>query len=245
MNWTGNIRRVVGPTALRAPDVSGGSPRRRSPAADHGSRPGAGDQPGLCAKSCRSRTGAGAGRLVPLKTGIRRLDFSFRSALRISLRYALAVDPASFEQRPSCATRSRSPSVPGRRRLQEDDKRQLQRLIDQAEKLRGTPVQIPHFEHREAPPGHLFQGGEHVRARLARVCSGTPTRAERFERLPADGVDSPRHTWCGRLPPGISMPATASSWSMPACCRTVSNWTAFAATSAPCPLRPAERSLAR
>jgi len=85
------------------------------------------------------------------KTGIRRLDFSFRSALRVSLRYALAVDPASFEQLGELRNQIEVAFwYQAVRRLQEDDKRQLQQLIDQAwQKLRGTPVQIPHFEHRE------------------------------------------------------------------------------------------------
>ena len=85
------------------------------------------------------------------KTGIRRVEFSFRSALRISLRYALAVNPASFEQLGELRNQIEVAFwYPAVRRLQEDDKRQLQQLIDQAwQKLRGTPVQIPHFEHRE------------------------------------------------------------------------------------------------
>ncbi len=85
------------------------------------------------------------------KTGIRRLDFSFRSALRISLRYALAVDPASFEQLGELRNQIEVAFwYQAVRLLQEDDKQQLQQLINQAwQKLRGAPVQIPHFEHRE------------------------------------------------------------------------------------------------
>jgi DNA-binding FadR family transcriptional regulator len=85
------------------------------------------------------------------KTGIRRLDFSFRSALRVSLRYALAIDPASFEQLGELRNQIEVAFwYQAVRRLEEVDKRQLQQLIDQAwQKLRGTPVQIPHFEHRE------------------------------------------------------------------------------------------------
>ena len=85
------------------------------------------------------------------KTGIRRIEFSFRSALRVSLRYALAVDPASFEQLGELRNQIEVAFwYPAVRRLQQDDKRQLQQLIDLAwQKLRGAPVQIPHFEHRE------------------------------------------------------------------------------------------------
>ncbi len=85
------------------------------------------------------------------KTGIRRVDFSFRAALRISLRYALAVNPASFEQLGELRNQIEVAFwYPAVRSLQDADKRQLEQLIDQAwQKLRGSPVQIPHFEHRE------------------------------------------------------------------------------------------------
>jgi len=85
------------------------------------------------------------------KTGIRRNDFSLRSALRVSLRYALAVDPASFEQLGELRNQMEVAFwYPAVRLLREQDKRQLQQLVDQAwQKLRGTPVQVPHDEHRE------------------------------------------------------------------------------------------------
>ena len=85
------------------------------------------------------------------KTGIRRLDFSFRSALRVSLRYALAVDPASFEQLGTLRNQIEVAFwYPAVRLLDDDDRAHLRQLVDQAwQKLRGTPVQIPHFEHRE------------------------------------------------------------------------------------------------
>jgi DNA-binding FadR family transcriptional regulator len=85
------------------------------------------------------------------KTGIRRNDFSLRSALRVSLRYALAVDPASFEQLGELRNQIEVAFwYPAVRILREQDKRQLQELVDQAwAKLRGTPARIPHHEHRE------------------------------------------------------------------------------------------------
>jgi len=85
------------------------------------------------------------------KTGIRRLDFSFRAALRVSLRYALGVNPASFEELGALRNQIEVAFwYPAVRALQDEDKRLLQQLIDHAwQKLRGTPVQIPHFEHRE------------------------------------------------------------------------------------------------
>lgn len=85
------------------------------------------------------------------KTGIRRNDFSFRSALRVSLRYALAVGPACFEQLGELRNQIEVAFwYPAARLLQEQEKRQLQQLVDQAwGKLRGSPAQIPHREHRE------------------------------------------------------------------------------------------------
>jgi len=85
------------------------------------------------------------------KTGIRRKDFSFRSSLRVSLRYALAVDPASFEQLGEVRNQIEVAFwYPAVRLLHEQDKRHLQELVDQAwTKLRGTPPRIPHHEHRE------------------------------------------------------------------------------------------------
>lgn len=85
------------------------------------------------------------------KTGIRRLEYSFRSTLRTSLRYALAVNPAFFGQigelrnQMEVAFWHRSVAL-----LRPEDKQYLQQLVDRAwQKLRGTPVQIPHAEHRE------------------------------------------------------------------------------------------------
>jgi DNA-binding FadR family transcriptional regulator len=85
------------------------------------------------------------------KTGIRRLDFSFRSALRVSLRYALAVNPASFAQLGGLRNQIEVAFwYPAVRLLEERDRAYLRQLVDQAwHKLRGNPVQIPHFEHRE------------------------------------------------------------------------------------------------
>lgn len=85
------------------------------------------------------------------KTGIRRLDFSFHSALRVSLRYALAVNPASFEQLGTLRNQIEVAFwYPAVRLLDGDDQAHLRQLVDQAwQKLRGTPVQIPHFEHRQ------------------------------------------------------------------------------------------------
>lgn len=85
------------------------------------------------------------------KTGIRRQGFSFHAALRVALQYALATDPASFEQLGTLRNQIEVAFwYPAVRLLQESDKQLLRQLVDQAwQKLRGTPVQIPHFEHRQ------------------------------------------------------------------------------------------------
>jgi DNA-binding FadR family transcriptional regulator len=85
------------------------------------------------------------------KTGIRRNGFSLRAALRVSLRYALAVDPASFEQLGELRNQIEVAFwYPAVRLLREQDKRRLQQLLDQAwAKLRSRPAEIPHSEHRE------------------------------------------------------------------------------------------------
>lgn len=85
------------------------------------------------------------------KTGIRRRAYSFGSSLRTSVRYALALDQAYFEQigelRNHLEVAYWHQAV---RLLEPEDKRHLQALIDSAwHKLRGQPVQIPHAEHRE------------------------------------------------------------------------------------------------
>ena len=84
------------------------------------------------------------------KTGIRRNAFSFRAALRVCLRYALAVDPSSFEQLGELRNQIEVAFwYPAVRLLGAEDKRLLQELVDQAwAKLRGVPTQIPHGEHR-------------------------------------------------------------------------------------------------
>lgn len=84
------------------------------------------------------------------KTGIRRLPFSFLPGLRVMLSYALATDPAYFEQfgemRNALEVVFWKQAV---RRLLPEDRQALRRLVDRAwEKLRGEPIQIPHPEHR-------------------------------------------------------------------------------------------------
>ncbi len=86
---------------------------------------------------------------VKPRMGTRRREYSFTPAVRQSLGYALALDhehfrkyadlrkhvEAAFWHQAVCT-------------LTEEDKRELQNLVTGAwEKLRGTPVQVPHEEH--------------------------------------------------------------------------------------------------
>lgn len=86
---------------------------------------------------------------VKPRMGTRRREYSFTPAVRQSLGYALALNhehfrkyadlrkhvEAAFWHQAVCT-------------LTEEDKRELQNLVTRAwEKLRGTPVQVPHEEH--------------------------------------------------------------------------------------------------
>jgi DNA-binding FadR family transcriptional regulator len=85
------------------------------------------------------------------KTGIRTLQFSFSEAIRPGLRYALSVDDNVFLEfgvlRNHIEASFWKEAV---QLLTREDKQQLCDLLDQAwEKLRGSPIQIPHSEHRD------------------------------------------------------------------------------------------------
>lgn len=86
------------------------------------------------------------------KTGIRRLPYQFTPAVLKSLYYAAAIDsefffPAFADMRMHIEAAYWEKAVEN---LGEEDRTQLRTLIDQAfEKLNGTPIQIPHNEHRE------------------------------------------------------------------------------------------------
>lgn len=85
------------------------------------------------------------------KTGIRRNDFSLRAALRVSLRYGLAVNPSCFEQLGDLRNQIEVAFwYPAVRLLRGEDKQRLRQLVEAAwAKLRSVPPQIPHAEHRE------------------------------------------------------------------------------------------------
>ena len=69
------------------------------------------------------------------RTGIRRLAYTFRPAVRLSLGYALTLDASQFEKYSELRN--------------EADKQELHTLLERAqEKLKGSPIQVPHEEHR-------------------------------------------------------------------------------------------------
>jgi DNA-binding FadR family transcriptional regulator len=87
---------------------------------------------------------------VKPRTGMRRLPYTFRPAVRLSLGYALTLDESRFEKfselRNHIEAAYWDEAV---LKLTEEDKRELQSLLERAfEKLRGSPIQVPHEEHR-------------------------------------------------------------------------------------------------
>ncbi|HET6596179.1 MAG TPA: FCD domain-containing protein [Anaerolineales bacterium] len=86
---------------------------------------------------------------VKPRMGTRRREYSFTPAVRQSLGYALALDQEHF--RKYADLRNHVESAFWHQavcKLTEEDKHELQKLVTRAwEKLRGTPVQVPHEEH--------------------------------------------------------------------------------------------------
>lgn len=85
------------------------------------------------------------------RTGIRRLPYNFLPAVQQSLSYAIATDKQVFETysdlRIHIETAYWTQAV---ELLTAEDRVFLTRLVECAwEKLRGTPIQIPHAEHRQ------------------------------------------------------------------------------------------------
>lgn len=85
------------------------------------------------------------------KTGIRRLPYTFRPAVEHSLGYVVATAPDSFEAFSDLRNHlEQSYWHKAVALLTPADHDQLKALVARArEKLHGTPVQIPHEEHRE------------------------------------------------------------------------------------------------
>lgn len=88
---------------------------------------------------------------VKPRTGIRRLPFSFLPSVWQSLAFAMEIDRAHFDEFSNlrkhvemCYWHEAAQA------LTSDDQDHLRALISQAwGKLRGTPIRIPHEEHRE------------------------------------------------------------------------------------------------
>jgi DNA-binding FadR family transcriptional regulator len=90
--------------------------------------------------------------LVEIKPrlGMRRRDYSFTPAVRQSLGYALALNNEHF--RKYSELRNHVESAFWHQavcKLTASDKQELRNLVARAwEKLRGTPIRVPHEEHR-------------------------------------------------------------------------------------------------
>lgn len=85
------------------------------------------------------------------RTGIHRAEYSFMPAVRLSLLFALASDARQFQTYSKLRRHVEMAfwhEAVGH--LTDEDKLHLRVLVNRAwEKLRGTPVRIPHSEHRQ------------------------------------------------------------------------------------------------
>lgn len=88
---------------------------------------------------------------VKPKLGIRKLPYSFRPAVYKSVGFAIACDPSLFQQFAELRNQIEAAYwYDAVEQLNEDDREYLQLLVDQAfNKLKGNPIQIPHYEHRK------------------------------------------------------------------------------------------------
>jgi DNA-binding FadR family transcriptional regulator len=85
------------------------------------------------------------------RTGIRKMDYSFKPAVTKSLHFAMACEPESFQAFADLRNHIESAYwYQAVSQLTTEDHDNLRSLIKRAqEKLEGQPVQIPHSEHRE------------------------------------------------------------------------------------------------
>ena len=85
------------------------------------------------------------------RTGTKRLPYSFTPAVRQSLRYALILNNENFRKYAELRNHVESAYwFEAVQLLTEDDKQELKDLVLYAkEKLNGTPIRIPHEEHRK------------------------------------------------------------------------------------------------
>lgn len=85
------------------------------------------------------------------RTGLRRLQYSFTPAVNLSLSYAITIDQEYFLK--FADLRRNLEAVYWHQAvnlLTEEDKMELSALVEQAwKKLRGTPIHIPQYEHRQ------------------------------------------------------------------------------------------------
>ena len=86
----------------------------------------------------------------PGRGGTRRRTFSFTPAIRQSLGYALALGDGHFQKYSELRNHVESAYwYEAVQKLTEKDKEELETLVDHAwDKLRRTPIQVPHEEHR-------------------------------------------------------------------------------------------------
>lgn len=84
------------------------------------------------------------------RLGTRRRAYSFTPAVRQSLRYALALDDVHFRKYAELRNHIEAAFwYKAVETLTEGDHRDLETLVRRAwEKLRGSPIQVPHEEHR-------------------------------------------------------------------------------------------------
>jgi DNA-binding FadR family transcriptional regulator len=87
---------------------------------------------------------------VKPRLGTKRRDYSFTPAVRQSLSYALALDDDNFRKYAELRNHVESAFWhQAVQKLTDRDKQELQNLVARAwEKLRRTPIQVPHEEHR-------------------------------------------------------------------------------------------------
>lgn len=87
---------------------------------------------------------------VKPRLGTRRKEYTFAPAIRQSLGYALALNNAHFRKYSELRNHVEAAFwYEAVEKLTEEDKQTLQELIGRAfEKLQGSPIQVPHEEHR-------------------------------------------------------------------------------------------------
>jgi DNA-binding FadR family transcriptional regulator len=111
-------------------------------------------KPGVSLASLREQLEvARALGLIEIKPrlGMKRRAYSFTPAVNQSLGYALALSNENFRKYAELRNHVESAFWhKAVQKLTEEDQRELQSLVARAwKKLRGTPIQVPHEEHRD------------------------------------------------------------------------------------------------